>query len=87
MLSNPIYAGKIAHKGEQYDGQHAAIIDRKTWDAVQAQLAANTSAVRCMAPWPEMRETTAYSISKCFKRKSPILPWGKATTHHSTVKA
>jgi DNA invertase Pin-like site-specific DNA recombinase len=42
LLSNPVYAGKIAHKDEQYDGQHAAIIDRKTWDAVQARLATNT---------------------------------------------
>jgi DNA invertase Pin-like site-specific DNA recombinase len=41
LLSNPIYAGKIAHKEKQYDGQHEAIIDRKTWNAVQAQLAAN----------------------------------------------
>ena len=42
MLSNPIYAGKIAHKDKTYDGQHAAIVDRKTFAAVQAQLAANT---------------------------------------------
>ena len=26
ILSNPIYAGKIAHKGEAFDGQHEAII-------------------------------------------------------------
>src|SRR4051812_18456374 len=41
VLSNPVYAGKIAHKDKQYDGQHAAIIDKKTFRAVQAQLAAN----------------------------------------------
>jgi site-specific DNA recombinase len=41
MLSNPIYAGKIAHKGEQYEGQHEAIIPQETWDAVQQQLASN----------------------------------------------
>jgi site-specific DNA recombinase len=41
MLSNPIYAGKIAHKGEQYQGQHEAIIPQATWDAVQQRLAAN----------------------------------------------
>jgi hypothetical protein len=56
ILSNPIYAGKIAHKGELYDGQHAAIIDRKTWDAVQAQLATNgrqhNSALRAKEPSP-----------------------------------
>ena len=42
LLSNPVYAGKIVHKDERYDGQHEAIIDRKTWDAVQARLADNT---------------------------------------------
>src|SRR5674476_44569 len=29
MLSNPIYIGRLAHKGQVYDGQHAAIIDRE----------------------------------------------------------
>jgi site-specific DNA recombinase len=41
LLSNPIYAGKIRHKDELYTGQHEAIIDRKTFEAVQARLAAN----------------------------------------------
>jgi DNA invertase Pin-like site-specific DNA recombinase len=38
ILSNPVYAGKIAHKGEVYAGLHQAIIDQSTWDAVQTQL-------------------------------------------------
>ncbi|EDL49294.1 recombinase family protein [Erythrobacter sp. SD-21] len=42
ILSNQIYIGKICHKGEIFEGQHAAIIDRETWDRVQAQLEANT---------------------------------------------
>src|SRR4051795_8578956 len=41
LLSNPIYAGKIRHKDKLYNGQHEAIIDRKTFATVQAQLAAN----------------------------------------------
>ena len=41
ILSNPIYAGKIVHNDKQHDGQHEAIIDRKTFAAVQARLAAN----------------------------------------------
>jgi DNA invertase Pin-like site-specific DNA recombinase len=39
LLSNPLYAGLVAHKGQHHDGQHAAIIDRATWDQVQAHLA------------------------------------------------
>src|SRR5947209_4738340 len=41
ILANPIYAGKIAHKDQQYEGLHEAIIDKATWDLVQAQLTAN----------------------------------------------
>jgi DNA invertase Pin-like site-specific DNA recombinase len=39
ILSNPIYIGRISHKGRSYEGEHAAIIDAETWDKVQAQLA------------------------------------------------
>jgi site-specific DNA recombinase len=40
LLSNPIYTGQIAHKGQLYPGQHPALIDAETWTAVQDQLAA-----------------------------------------------
>ena len=42
LLGNPLYVGRIAHKGNTYEGQHPAIIDAETWNAVQASLAANT---------------------------------------------
>ena len=42
LLSNPLYVGDIAHKRQIYSGQHEAIVDRKTWDAVQRVLADNT---------------------------------------------
>jgi site-specific DNA recombinase len=41
LLSNPIYIGRIAHKGQLYDGRHDALIDQETWDAVQERLASN----------------------------------------------
>jgi DNA invertase Pin-like site-specific DNA recombinase len=43
VLSNPIYTGQIAHKGELYPGQHPALIDAETWAAVRDQLAAKAS--------------------------------------------
>jgi DNA invertase Pin-like site-specific DNA recombinase len=43
LLSNPIYTGQIAHKGELYPGEHPALIDDEIWSAVRDQLAANTS--------------------------------------------
>ena len=41
LLSNPIYTGHIAHKGELYSGQHPTLIDAETWNAVRGQLAVN----------------------------------------------
>lgn len=39
LLSNPIYIGKIRHHRELYHGEHAPIVDRETFDRVQALLA------------------------------------------------
>jgi site-specific DNA recombinase len=43
LLSNPIYIGLIAHKGQLYPGQHPALIDTETWTAVQNRFDANAS--------------------------------------------
>src|SRR5436853_2630415 len=43
LLSNAIYTGRIAHKGELHPGQQAALIDDESWSTVRDQLAANTS--------------------------------------------
>ncbi|NCN84561.1 MAG: recombinase family protein [Sphingomonadales bacterium] len=39
LLKNPVYRGKIVHKGEIYNGEHQAIVDAELWEAVQAKLA------------------------------------------------
>src|SRR5215831_6343038 len=46
VLSNPIYTGRIAHKGQLYPGQHPALIDEETWAAVRDQLAASADVHR-----------------------------------------
>ena len=38
ILSNPIYVGRLSHKGQVHEGQHAAIVDPETWDRVQDRL-------------------------------------------------
>jgi DNA invertase Pin-like site-specific DNA recombinase len=43
LLSNPIYTGQIAHKGQLHPGQHPPLIDGASWSTVRDQLAANTS--------------------------------------------
>ncbi|MEM7225223.1 MAG: recombinase family protein [Pseudomonadota bacterium] len=41
VLANPIYIGKLPHKGTLHEGKHQAIVDAELWDRVQAQLLAN----------------------------------------------
>ena len=43
VLQNHLYRGEIVHKGQAHPGEHPPIIDQTLWDAVQAQLAANTA--------------------------------------------
>ena len=62
LLSNPIYIGKIAHRGTIHDGQHDAIVAQDLWDRVQAKLKANAQG--------EQRAKTVKSASllagRCF---------------------
>src|SRR3954467_7554988 len=44
ILANPLYSGEIEHKGQRHAGQHPAVIDRETWEAVQALLKSNSHA-------------------------------------------
>jgi hypothetical protein len=39
VLANRVYLGEAVHKGVAYPGEHAAIIDQRTWDKVRAVIA------------------------------------------------
>ena len=41
LLTNPLYAGKIKHKSDVYNGEHEAIIDASEFETVQAMLQKN----------------------------------------------
>jgi len=43
LLTNPIYIGQIAHKGQLYPAQHSALVDTETWTAVRDQIATNAT--------------------------------------------
>jgi site-specific DNA recombinase len=45
-LSNPIYVGRIAHKGQVHEGQHPPIVTQDLWDGVQQSLGDHRSAAR-----------------------------------------
>ncbi len=44
LLNNRLYIGEVAYKGENYPAEHEALIDRDTWDKVQALLSENNRA-------------------------------------------
>ena len=50
ILSNPIYVGRLRHKGQIHDGLHPAIVDLETWDQVQQKLKSQTRARRIAQP-------------------------------------
>ena len=41
ILGNRIYLGEAVHKGMSHPGEHAAIVERDTWDKVHGILAGN----------------------------------------------
>jgi hypothetical protein len=46
ILSNPIYVGRIAHKGQVHEGQHKPIVIQDLWDRVQQNLCDHLGAAR-----------------------------------------
>jgi len=44
LLRNPLYIGKVRHRGTTFDGEHAGIVAPAVWEAVQARLDANLAA-------------------------------------------
>jgi hypothetical protein len=50
ILSNPIYVGRLRHKGQIHDGPHPAIVDIETWDRVQQKLKSQTQIRRTSCP-------------------------------------
>ena len=47
LLSNPIYIGRVAHKGETFEGQHEGIIDETLWARGKGLLAENATDRLC----------------------------------------
>jgi DNA invertase Pin-like site-specific DNA recombinase len=41
LLQNPVFAGKVRHRGELFNGEHEAIVDQETWNKVQQLFATN----------------------------------------------
>jgi hypothetical protein len=46
ILSNPIYVGRLRHKGQTHGGLHSGIVDVEIWERVQQRLASQTQTRR-----------------------------------------
>jgi len=85
MLSNRAYIGEAVHKGASYPGEHAAIIDRETWDRVHAilQESPRKRAARTRAETPALLkgllfgpDGAAFSPTHTRKRPAPAKAGG-----------
>ena len=54
LLRNPIYIGRIRHKGRDYPGQHPAILDEDLFEAVQLKLDETAERPRAKNPQPRV---------------------------------
>ncbi len=59
LLRNPIYIGKIRHKDQVWDGQHAPIVDEDLWDRVQVEAAGRQRAPAGPERLPEISPGTS----------------------------
>ena len=62
ILANPIYAGRIRHKRQVFEGKHPAIIDPLIWEKVQGMLASGTHKSR----GAKQRASTSPLVGKLF---------------------
>ena len=71
ILSNPIYVGRLRHKGQIHDGLHPAIVDPETWDRAPRATHSIASAAR---PWTGSRPS-------CFREdRSSAFPHRRSKT-------
>jgi site-specific DNA recombinase len=61
ILSNPIYAGRVRHREQIHEGQHAAIVDEDIWSRVQVLLAEQTQTRK-----PASRDVHSFLAGKLF---------------------
>lgn len=54
LLKNPVYIGKVSHRGQHYPGQHRGIVEPERWEQVQQLLLENrqTQKLRAFARDP-----------------------------------
>ncbi len=81
ILTNPIYAGRIRHKGQVHEGQHDAIIAPGRWDVIQASLQDGAARIRKAGPRSKRKTQPSLLTGKLFDEAGDRL-----TPSHSRSK-
>jgi len=72
LLTNAVYSGQVEHRGAMYVGEHVAIIEASTWQAVNAELRAGrrtrTGTVR------EPQNALLAGLLRCQSCQRPMVP-------------
>ncbi|TNE94826.1 MAG: recombinase family protein [Rhodobacteraceae bacterium] len=76
LLRNPIYLGRIPHKGELHEGLHEAIIDQSLYDAVQSRLDRQARRRKPGDPSAPQAPLTGYIFDATGERMSPTFATG-----------
>ena len=85
MLQNRTYRGEATHKGNAYPGEHAAIVDKPLWDAVQAVLAENRVARATGANTKQPSLLTGMLFDEAGERLTPTWSVKKGTRYRYYV--
>ena len=67
ILSNPVYVGRLRHKGQIHDGLHPAIVDPETWDRAPRATHSIASAAR---PWTHGSRPSCFREDRSQVRRS-----------------
>ena len=81
MLQNRTYRGEATHKGSSYPGEHAEIVDKPLWDAVQAVLAENRVARATGARTKQPSLLTGMVFDESGERLTPTYSVKKGTRY------
>ena len=85
MLQNRTYCGEATHKGNAYPGEHAAIVDKQLWDAVQTVLAENRVARATGANTKQPSLLTGVLFDEAGERLTPTWSVKKGTRYRYYV--
>jgi DNA invertase Pin-like site-specific DNA recombinase len=85
MLQNHTYRGEATHKGSSYPGEHAEIVDKPLWDAVQAALADNRVARATGARTKQPSLLTGMVFDEAGERLTPTYSVKKGTRYRYYV--